>query len=78
MVLCRADVLGVCIRMSLCKFEWRSAKLCMLGVVSFLVPRIWSHVLSPLMGGFAYVNVVSGFFVPRQLRVRLHPLRGCV
>jgi hypothetical protein len=54
------EVLGVCVRMSLGKFEWRSAKLCMLGVVSFWVPCIWGHVLSPLMGGSASVNVVSG------------------
>ena len=64
MVLWRVEVLGACVRMNLCKFEWRSAKLCMLGVVSFLVQLIWGHVLSPLMGGSAYVNVMSGVFCP--------------
>ena len=52
-----------CVRMSLCKLEWRSA-LCMLGVVSFFVPRISGHVLSPLIGGSASTNVMSGVFGP--------------
>ena len=37
-------MLGVCVRMSLCRLECRSAKLCVLGVLSFLIPRIWGHV----------------------------------
>ena len=64
MALWRVEVLGVFVRMSLCKFEWRSAKLCMLGVVSFLVPRIWGHVLNPLMGGSPSMNVMSIVFCP--------------
>jgi hypothetical protein len=78
MVLWRVVVLGVCVRMSSCKLEWRSAKLCMMGVVSFLVPRIWGHVLSLFIGGSASVNVMSGVFVLLQRRVRLHPLCRCV
>ncbi len=54
----------MCVRMSLCKLEWRSARLCILGVVSFLVPRICGHVLSPLMGGSASANVMSGVVCP--------------
>jgi len=50
--------------MSLCKLECRSARLYMLDGVSFLVPRIWEHVLSPLIGGFAYVNIMSGVLCP--------------
>ena len=50
--------------MSLCKFEWRSAELYMMGVVSFMVPRILGHVLSPLMGFSASMNVMSGVFGP--------------
>ncbi len=68
-------VLGVCVRMSLRRLECRSARLCVLGDVSFLVPRIWGHVLSPLIGGSAYVNVMSGFFVLLRLRARLCLLR---
>ncbi len=64
MVLWHVVVLGVCVRMSLCKLEWRSARFCMLGVVSFLVPRICGHVLSPLIGGSASTNVMSGVFFP--------------
>ena len=59
MVLWRVVVFGMCVPMSLCRLEWRSAKLCMLDVVSFLVSRIWGHVLSPLIGGSASVNVLS-------------------
>jgi hypothetical protein len=64
MVLWRFVVLGVCVRMSLCRLECRLARLCMLGDVSFLVPRIWGHVLSPLIGGSASVNVMSAVFCP--------------
>ncbi len=64
MVLWRVVVLGVCVRMSLCRLECRSARLCMLGDVSILVPRIWGHVLSPLIGGSAYANVMSPVFCP--------------
>ena len=60
MVLCRVVVLGVCARMSLCRLECRSARLCMLVVVFFLVPRILGHVLSPLICGFASVNIMYG------------------
>ena len=68
-------VLGVCFLMSLCKLEFRSAMLCMLDVVSFVVPRICAHVLSPLMGGSASANVMSGGFVLLPRRVLMHPLR---
>ena len=78
MVLWYVVVLGVCVRMSLCKFEWKSARMCMLGVVTFLVPRICGHVISPLIGGFAYVNVMSGVFVLLPRRVRLYPFRRCM
>ncbi len=64
MVLWRDVVLVVCVRISLCKLEWRSAKSCMLDVVSSLVPRICGHVLSPFIGGSAYVNVMSEVFCP--------------
>jgi len=64
MVLWRVVVLGVSVRMSLCKLQWRSVKLCMLGVVVFWVPRICDHVLSPRIGRSAYVNVISGVFRP--------------
>ncbi len=64
MVLWHVGVLGVCVRMSLCRLECRSARLCMLGAVSFLVPRICGHVLSPLIGGSASANVVSRVFCP--------------
>ena len=57
-------LLGVCVRMSLCRLECRLARLCMLGNVSFLVQRIWGHVLSPLIGGSAYVNIMSGVLCP--------------
>ena len=59
MVLWRAVLLGVCVRMSLCKLECRSAMLCVLGVLSFLIPRIWGHVRSPLVGGSASVKIIS-------------------
>ena len=64
MVLWRVMLLGVCVRMSLCRLECRSARLCVLGVLSFLVPLIWGHVRSPLIGGSAYVNSMSGVFCP--------------
>jgi len=64
MVLWRAVLLGVCVRISLCKLECRSAKLCVMGVLSFLIPRIWGHVLSPLIGGSASVNIMSGGLCP--------------
>ena len=53
-------VLGVCFRMSLCRLECMSARLCVLGVLSFLVSRIYGHVRSPLIGGSAFVNIISG------------------
>jgi hypothetical protein len=59
MVLCRVVLLVVCIWMSLCKLECRSARLCMLDGVSFFVPHSWGHVLSPLVGGSASVNIMS-------------------
>ena len=62
MVLWRVLVLSVCVRMSLCRLECRSAKFCMLGDVSFFVPCIWGHVLSPLIVWSASVNFMSGFF----------------
>ena len=64
MVLWRDVVSGVCARMSSCRLECRSARCCMLGDVSFLVPRIWGHVLSPRIGGSASMNVMSGVFGP--------------
>ena len=64
MVLCRVVLLGVCVRMSLCKLACRSARLCMLNGVSFLVPRNWGHVLSPLIGGSASVNIMYGVLCP--------------
>ena len=57
-------MLGVCVRMSLCRLDRKSVRLYMLGDVSFLVPRIWGHVLSPLTCGSASVNVMSGIFHP--------------
>ncbi len=41
-----------------------SAKFCMLGDVSFSVPRIWGHVQSPLIGGSASVNMMSRGLCP--------------
>ena len=64
MVLWRAVLLGVCFWISLCRLECRSTRLCVLGVVSLLFSRIWGHVLSPLIGGSASVNVMSGVFCP--------------
>ena len=64
MVLCRVVLLGVCFRMSLGRFECRSVMLCVVGVLSLLVSRIWGHVLSPLIGGSASVNMMSGGFCP--------------
>ncbi len=62
-------MLGVCVRMSLCKLECGSGRLCMLDGLSFFVPRNWGHVLSPLIGGSASANVMSGvmchFTTPR-------------
>ena len=79
MVLWRVVLLGVCVRMSLCKLECRSARLCMLGGMSFLVPRIWGHVLSPLIGGSASVNVMSGVFCPSTtLRADVSASSVCV
>ena len=63
-MLWRVVVLDMCVRMSLCRLEYKSARLCMLGDVSFWVPRIWGHVLSPLIGGSASVNVMSAIFFP--------------
>ena len=71
-------MLGVRVRISLCRLECRSARLCMPGDASFLIPRIWGHVLSPLIGGFASVNVMPGVFVLLRLRARLCLLRRCV
>ncbi len=62
MVLWRVLVLGVCVRMSLRRPEFRLGMLWVLGDVSFLVPCIWGHVLSPLIGRSASVNVMSGVF----------------
>jgi hypothetical protein len=64
MVLWGVVVLGVCVRISFCRLEFMSVKLCMLGDVSFLVPRIWGHVPSPLIGGSASVNIMSGGLCP--------------
>jgi len=64
MVIWQVMLLGVCVRMSLCRLECRSARFCVLGVLSVLVPRIWGHVQSPLIGGFASVNIMSGVFCP--------------
>ncbi len=36
----------------------------MVGVLSFLVSRIWDHVRSPLTGGSSSVNIMSGSFCP--------------
>ena len=57
-------VLGVCFRMSLCRLECRSARLCVEGVLSLFVSRSFGHVRSPLIGGSAYVNMISGVFCP--------------
>ena len=79
MVLWRVVLLGVCVRMSLCKLECRSARFCMLSGVSFFVSRIWGHVLSPLIGGSASVNVMSGVFCPSTtLRVAVSASSMCV
>ena len=65
MVMWQVMLLGVCVRMSLCKLECRSARLCMMDGVFFWVPRIWGHVRSPLIiCGFASVNIVSGALCP--------------
>ena len=64
MVLCRVTVLGVCFRMILCRLECRSVRLCVAGVLSFLVSRIWGHVLSPLICGSASVNIMSSGCCP--------------
>jgi hypothetical protein len=71
-------VLGVCVRMSLCRLECRSARLCMLGDVSFLVTRILGHVLSPLISGFASANFMPEVFVLLRRCARLCLLRRCV
>jgi len=71
-------LLGVCFRMSLCRLECRSDRLCVLGVLSFLVPRIWGHVRSPLMGGSASVIIMFGVFSLLQRRERLRTLLRCV
>ena len=57
-------VLGVCFRMSLCKLACSSARLCVVGVLSFLGTRSFGHVRSPLIGGSASVNVISGVLCP--------------
>ena len=64
MVVCRVVLLGVCFRMSLCRLECRSVRLCVVGALSFLVSRILGHVRSPLIGGSASVNILSGVFCP--------------
>ena len=60
-------MLGVCVRMSLRRLECRSARLCMLDGVSFFVPRSWGHVLSPPIGGYAFVNIISGVMCPSMM-----------
>ena len=47
MVLWQVVLVGVCFRISLCRLECRSVRLLVLGVLSFLVPRIWGQ--SPYM-----------------------------
>ena len=64
MVLWRVMVLGVCLRMSLCRLEWRYARLCVVGVLSLLVPLSFGHARSPLIGGSASVNMMSGVLCP--------------
>ena len=46
--------------MSLCKLEFRSASLVIVGVESWLVVRIRCQVRSPPTGGHASVNILSG------------------
>jgi hypothetical protein len=57
-------VLYLCVRMSLRKLESKSASLPMLDDVSLLVFRVWDQVLSPLTGGSASVNILSGDLCP--------------
>jgi hypothetical protein len=51
----------------------------MLGVASLLFPCIWGHFLSPLIGGSALVNVMSGVFFPSTtLRAAMSASSLCV
>ena len=57
-------MLGVRFRMSLCRLECRSARLCEVGVLSFFGTRSFGHVRNPLIGGSASVNMISGVLCP--------------
>ena len=56
--------LHVCVRMSLRKFECKSASLVMGGGESLLIFQFWGQVLSPPRGGSALVNNMSGILCP--------------
>ena len=50
--------------MSLCKLACMSARLCVVGVLFLLASLTFGHVRSPLIGGSASVNIISGVFCP--------------
>ena len=50
--------------MSLCRLECKSARLCVEGVLPLFVSRSFGHVRSPLIGGPASVNMISGVLCP--------------
>ena len=63
-MLCRVKLLDVCVRMILRRLESRSANKVTLGGLSLLVLLIWGQVLSPPIGGYALVNIMSGVLCP--------------
>ena len=65
-------VLDVCVRMSLRRFECKSASLVMLSGVPFPSFRVRGQVLCPPTGGSASVNIMSGVMCPST------PLRAAV
>jgi len=71
--------LGMCVQMSLCMLECRSAGLSMVGGVHFPFCRIWGQVLSPPTGGCASVKILSGSLCPSAtLRAAVSASSLCV
>jgi hypothetical protein len=57
-------VLDVCVRMSLRMLECKSARLVMIGGVTFPFFRLWGYVLSPPTDEFVSVNIMSTVLCP--------------
>ena len=72
-------VLAVCVRVSLRRFECRSASSVVVGVESLLFVRIWGQVLSPPTAGLVSVNIMSGCLCSSTtLRAVVSDLSLCV